>query len=60
MFAIFSVTIIAYNVNIIGYNGNLKGNKTSFVTFNFRGEGGRLYLLKVTLFSVNYRLHLYV
>ena len=60
MFAIFSVTIIAYNVNIIGYKGNLKGNKTSFVAFNFRGEGGRLYLLKVTLFSVNHRLHLYV
>ena len=46
MFAIFSVTIIAYNVNIIGYNGNLKGNKTSFVAFNFRGEGGAPLSLK--------------
>ena len=46
MFAIFSVTIIAYNVNIIGYKGNLKGNKTSFVAFNFRGEGGAPLSLK--------------
>ena len=44
MFGIFSVTIIAYNVNIISYNGNLKRNKTSFVAFNFRGEGGGAFI----------------
>ena len=59
MFDIFSVTIKAYNVNIISYNGNLKGKKTGFVAYNFRGEGA-LYLLMLTLFSVNNRLHLSV
>ena len=49
MFAIFSVTIIAYNVNIISYNGNLKGNKTGFVAFNFRGKGGAPLSLNVNI-----------